>query len=69
VSVHKPRFVCPSFRQSLRWNPVFSIGSGYQITAFGHDKNKKQQFIDRLYLESVIITANLIKWQMKDIFE
>ncbi|GBE33776.1 hypothetical protein BMS3Bbin06_00291 [bacterium BMS3Bbin06] len=44
--------ICHS-RGLLGGNPVFSVTSGYPTTDFRHDKNKKRQFIHRLYLESV----------------
>ena len=31
-------------------NPFFSVSSGYPTTNFGYDKNKKQLFINRLYI-------------------
>jgi len=36
----------PAYRQA-DGNPVFSIGSSCPIKNFGHDENKKQQFIYR----------------------
>jgi hypothetical protein len=36
-----------SFPQSVGGNPVFSKSSGCPTKDFGHDKNKKQQFIHR----------------------